>query len=313
MTTDLDLELVRKLDADTGEPSPETRERARSVLLAEMENERELRRQPPRRRFRLGLLPSLGLVGAAVAVGVVLLLGASLRGSVVRPDPAAAAVLQRAARAAEAAGGPRELRPGEYWYVHSRHTTLGVALPGLVIVDALGSSDRQIWIGLGVRSRLVTHVIGPIEFLSAGARKQWERAGRPAQENGLGDIALPPNAFDRPYKQLLALPTNVDALWRVVKQEAGSGGGKRSAAWQHHEMFTAIGDLLSEDPLPARVRAALYLVAARIPGIQMQGLTHDGIGRPVLAVTLNDSLYQERDELLFDPALPSSSAKARSS
>jgi hypothetical protein len=66
-------------------------------------------------------------------------------------------------------------------------------------------------------------------------------------------------------------------------------------------MFTEVGDLLREEPIPAKVRAALYLVAARIPSIQVLGLTHDGIGRPALAVALNDTLYGERSELLFDP------------
>jgi hypothetical protein len=94
----------------------------------------------------------------------------------------------------------------------------------------------------------------------------------------------------------LSLPTNVNALWRLYR-----GAGKGSAAGKRHEMFTEIGDLLREDPIPARVRAALYLVAARIPGISVLGLTRDGIGRPALAVALNDTLYRERSELLFDP------------
>jgi hypothetical protein len=33
----------------------------------------------------------------------------------------------------------------------------------------------------------------------------------------------------------------------------------------------------------------------------MLGLTHDGIGRPALAVALNDTLDGMRSELLFDP------------
>src|SRR5205807_1084478 len=99
------------------------------------------------------------------------------------------------------------------------------------------------------------------------------------------------------YQQLLALPTNVDALWRRLYR----GAGKGTAAWKRHEVFTEIGDLLREDPIPAKVRAALYLVAARIPGIHLLGLTHDGIGRPALAVSLNDTLDGERSELLFDP------------
>jgi hypothetical protein len=55
------------------------------------------------------------------------------------------------------------------------------------------------------------------------------------------------------------------------------------------------------NPIPARVRAALYRVAAGITGIQTLGLTHDALGRPALAIALNDTLYGERDELLFDP------------
>jgi hypothetical protein len=300
MTTDVDLELVRELHPEGDGPSPETRRRARAVLLIELDNDGGARRMPKtgRKRLRLPLLSSLGVAGTGIAIVLVLVLGAALQNGVTRPASAAAAMLQRAARAAEASGGPRELRPGEYWYVHSRDTNLGVMLSNRVqIVDALGSTDRQIWIGLDATSRLSTHVIGPIEFLSARARKQWERAGRPSQAADPRNLPLPSNAFAFPYRKLLALPSNVDSLWRVVKQDAGKG----SAAWVRHEMFTVIGDLLREDPVPARVRAALYLVAARIPGIQMLGLTHDGIGRPALAITLNDSFNQEREELLFDP------------
>src|SRR5436309_1754670 len=101
MTTETDLELVRELNrADEG-PSEETRQRARAALLAELDREREPRRRPTRPRFGL----RLGLGGAAVvAVALVLVLVAT-RGGVVRPDRAAAALLQRAAGAAEASGG----------------------------------------------------------------------------------------------------------------------------------------------------------------------------------------------------------------
>jgi hypothetical protein len=115
--------------------------------------------------------------------------------------------------------------------------------------------------------------------------------------NAPGTQPRPADGFDRPYKQLLALPTNVNALYKVVEDDAGEG----SRAWQRHEMFTVIGDLLRMDPIPARVRASLYRVAARIPGIQALGVTHDGLGRPALAIALNDTLYGQRNELLFDP------------
>jgi hypothetical protein len=301
MTTETDIELIRRLSPLEDGPSDEARDVAREALRTRLDNERRAGSRS-RRHLRLPLLPaSIGLVSAAAVAAVVVLLVAGPRGSVVQPESAAAAVLQRAALTAEASGGPRVLRAGEYWYVHSRDTRLGVVLGPtahpLVIVDARSSEDRQVWIGRGVRSWLSTRAVGPIQFLSASAREQWVRAGRPKQRLGPGNSPLPADAFDMPYKQLIALPTNVDALWQVVKHRAGRG----SAAWQRHEMFTVIGDLLREDPVPARVRAALYRVAAKIPGIQLLGLTHDGLGRPALDVALNDSYDGNREELLFDP------------
>lgn len=302
MTSDPDIELIRTLSPLEDGPSDQARDDARAALRAQLDDDRRAEPGWFVRHLRLPLLPiSIGLATAlAVGTAVVLLLSTQA-GSVLRTDPAAAAVLQRAALAAEAAGGPRTLRAGEYWYVHSRDTRLGVDLgsPGhsIVVVDAYSSEDRQVWKGRGVRSWLSTRPVGPIQFLSAGAREQWERAGRPHRAHDLPNGPLPADAFDMPYRKLIALPTNVNALWQVVKQQAGKG----SAAWQRHEMFTVVGDLLREDPVPARVRAALYRVAARIPGIQLRGLTHDGLGRQALDVALNDSFDGNREELLFDP------------
>lgn len=292
---DLDLELVRALHppADSCDST-----RARAALLAATELV-----EPTRvRRHRRHLMP-LGALGLAAAVVAGVIVAVSLRGGAANPPPAAAAVvLRRAAIAAEAAGGPRRLRPGEYWYVESIWTTPGVQLDEPTgrgddtIVDALSTYERQAWIGLDRPSQVVSHVVGPIRFLSAAARRQWVRLGRPRELPGYNG-PLPPNAFIRPYAQLLALPINVDTLWTMLYRDAGSG----SSARKRHEMFTEIGDLLRENPIPARVRAALYLVAARIPGIELLGLTHDAIGRPALAIALNDTLYGQRDELLFDP------------
>jgi hypothetical protein len=297
------LKLIRALYPQSAGASSEARERARAALMNEIAKASQPARRRKPKRFRMPLLPSIGLAGTAVIVMAVLLLASELRGGAAHPGSAAAAVLERAARAAEASGGPRELRPGEYWYVESRWTTAGVQLAGgnparpRQIIDALGSVDRQAWIGVGKPGLVRTRVVGPIRFLSAAAAEQWVRDGRPAQLNLTSHFSLPPDAFDMPYKQLLALPTNVDALWAVIKHDAGKG----SAAWQRHEMFTVIGDLLREDPLPPTVRAALYRVAARIPGIEMLGLTRDAIGRPALAVALNDVFDGQRAELLFDP------------
>jgi hypothetical protein len=309
--TDLDLELVRELHP-AGSERDHARELARAALLAEIERaaiapgrRRRAVSAPPRGRrrpARPARLAGLGLAGALAAVAAGIVLALSLHGGAANPPSAAAVVLQRAARVAEAAGGPRQLRPGEYWYVKSVWTTPGVQLAeptgrgSDTIVNALSTYERQAWIGLDRPGRVESHVVGPITFLSAAARRQWIRGGRPRALPGYNG-SLPPNAFIEPYRKLLRLPSNVDALWQLLYRGAGNG----SAAWKRHEMFTEVGDFLREDPIPAKVRAALYRVTARIPGIQVLGLTRDGIGRPALAIALNDTLYGERSELLFDP------------
>lgn len=302
MRTDLDLEFVRELHPGSfGDDA--AREQARAALLAEIERAASSRPAPGRRPRDLA---PVGFAAALAAVAAGIVLALSLRGGAANPPSAAALVLQRAAQVAEASGGPRQLRPGEYWYVKSIWTTPGVQLAeptgraSDTIVDAESTYERQSWIGLDRPGRVESHVVGPITFLSAAARQQWIRAGRPRELPGYHG-SLPPNAFIEPYRKLLSLPTNVDALWQLLYRETGSRPGQGNAAWKRHEMFTEIGDLLREDPIPAKVRAALYRVAARIPGIQLLGLTHDGIGRPALAVALNDTLYGMRSELLFDP------------
>jgi hypothetical protein len=312
MTHDVDLELVRDLHPPADEPmvsaAAKGRERARVALMAEIERADIPQRRGwtfDRPRLRGRRLGPLGALGIAASLGVAVALALLLRGGAANPTSAAAAVLQRAAHAAAASGGPRQLRPGEYWYVKSYDTSAGAlvaARPSVrgglrVIVDALQTTERQVWLGVDRPGLIVTRVTRPITFLSVAAREQWIRYGRPRQITPTGRTLLPADSFIRPYRQLQALPSKVDALWRVIER----GAGKGSPAWKRHEMFIEIGDLLREDPIPAKVRAALYLVAARIPGIRMLGVTHDGIGRPALAVALNDSLYGMREELLLDP------------
>jgi hypothetical protein len=246
---------------------------------------------------------SLGAIGLAVAIAAGILVTLSLRGGAANPPLAAAAVLQRAARAAQVAGGPRELRPGEYWYVKSYWTTNGalVADPAIrggdVIVAALTSYERQEWIGVSRPGLIVNRVSGPIKFLTPAARAQWIRDGRPPVVPATMRETAPPDSFIEPYRELLALPTGDDALWRLLERHAGAG----PPAERDSEMFVEIGDLLRDQPVPANVRAALYRVAARIPGIQLKGMTRDDAGRPALAVALSDNSHGIWNELLFDP------------
>lgn len=247
MTDDLDLEIVRELhpplDEPTGSETANARERARAALMAEVARADRSRRRSSWLLPWLGgrrLAPVLVLSGAvAVAAGVVLPL--LLGGGAANPSSAAAAVLQRAAHAAGAASGPWQLRSGEYWYVKSYETRAGaeVADPSVrggirVIVDALTTIERQTWISVDRPGLDVRRIARPITFLSAAARRQWVRQGRPHQVPLRTRWQVRPDDFFHPYRQLLALPSNVDGLWRMLERYAGNG----SSTSRHAEMFT---------------------------------------------------------------------------
>jgi hypothetical protein len=276
-----------------------TRRKLRDAIASETAagDQARGRWRPRPLRASRGLAAGLAVIVVAVVVGLV------SRGGAGQPASAAAAVLERAAVAAQAAGGPGELRPGEYWYVHSRNIVNDAMFVSnehrsYVIVDALTRYDRQEWIGVARRG-FITQRFVSVQFLSPAARQQWIRDGRPTPYRSPLEVSIPPLT----YPPLHALPTNVNALYNVIQRDAGKGGAlwRQGARWQRHAMFTAVSDILRDNPLPAGVRAALYRVTARIPGIELLGLTHDPIGRRALAITLNDTLYGERDELLFDP------------
>lgn len=308
---DLDLDLVRELRAEPTAPAAAARESGRAALTACIEAERAGAAgaaSPPRAGGRRRLLvPSLGvaMLAGAAALALVLLLG---NGGAARPDPAAAAVLERVARVAGAAGGPRALRAGEYWYVRSRDAYSSTSVY---------SSDnswtsvtpelREIWTGRDGGGRVRSHLTGRTRFASPHDRAEWVRAGRP---NGDGGHDLPLRNDDEPlgaearnvpfgsealtYGEMLALPTDAGALTKRVRKAAGTAGPS-----PREEMFTIVGDVLRESPAPPALRAALYRVTARIPGIELVGQTRDGLGRPALAVAL--TAQGTRHELLFDP------------
>jgi hypothetical protein len=103
-----------------------------------------------------------------------------------------------------------------------------------------------------------------------------------------------------PHAKPLDLPTDPDALYAKLQWEAtGHGAGT------YEEMFTLVGDALrgsDADPSPGPAeRAALYEVAARIPGVELVGPATDRIGRHGVAVAYSSSSNHERHELIFDP------------
>jgi len=99
---------------------------------------------------------------------------------------------------------------------------------------------------------------------------------------------------DPPPMESFSLPDDPDALYAVIEasRPAGSVG-----------MFRRLGEILRSGYLTPAQRAALYEVAARLPGIELVGSVRDDAGRVGTGVAIDDHSpnYQTREMLVFDP------------
>jgi hypothetical protein len=258
-------------------------------------------------RRLLGRRLTVSAAGAAVAGLAVAVTMALLPGSPIAALPAAVAVLdQAAATAASQPAGP-VLGPGQYLYVKSLET---VGVPNLeesmdggpVIVGApLTMSQPQS--GGPVTYEGVNHICTMLRELwfapDGSGRMVWTPAGRQSTSAAQGCHAyaqtMPANnAHMNPYFPLggARLPTDPAALERAVEQRYADGK-------PDFTMFIAVSELLEASQSPA-VRAALYGVIERLPGIMNLGPMTDRLGRHGIAVGFMDS--GTRYGLIFDPA-----------
>jgi hypothetical protein len=286
-----ELDLVRTIAPDTPGPSIDAYVRARAKMLERIDDEL---RGSRRRRRSLVLLPvGAALVAASLAAVIV---GLPTLG---KEDTASAAsgVLHKAAAVARHQPAPPPLRPGEFVYTRSVNAYLSTyALgDGKPTFSALVPHVREAWLAPDGTGWLV-QTGGKAEFLSPRDREDWIAAGRPVFGNEDMDLAL--NNSDGPNVPMvtLSLPSDPDRLYARIKRDAGSGGSRLQ-----EEMFTLVGDALRETHATPAQRAALYEVAARIPGVELVGETTDRAHRPGIAVAMRDEENRTRQMLIFDP------------
>ncbi|MEU6352802.1 CU044_5270 family protein [Streptomyces sp. NPDC047072] len=98
------------------------------------------------------------------------------------------------------------------------------------------------------------------------------------------------------YAWLAALPTDPDALLVRLREEADPVEGES----MDQAVFSLIGDLVSGTVMPPANAAALYRVAARLPGVREIPDAVDAAGRHGVAITLDDTGFATRDEWIFD-------------
>ena len=265
-----ELDLLRSLPSELSAPTEAARARARDQLL------RHIRRRSFVRRR--GLLVSVAGLAAAGAVAALVGLDTHGRGSA-----SAATVLQQAANVARNQPASAPLAPEQFRYTKS---VVGF-LSGGKGWQALSPGVRESW--MGPSGGRIHEVWGKPKFLSAADRSAWIAAGRP-QVNPREDSG------DIPPVPPLNLPTNPAALYvKLAFRAAGRGNGFGP------EMLTLVGDGLRETDASPALRAALYKVAARIPGVELVGPAVDRVGRHGVAVACVDSKLHERHVLIFDP------------
>jgi len=264
-----DLELLRTLPFEVTGPSNEARARARGRLL------RHIGGAPATGRRRL-LVAAAGLLTAG-AIGA--LIGLSSQGS---GNAAAARVLRNIATVARTQEAPKPLKRGQFRYTKS----VVAFMSGGKGWNALSPGVREFW--MGPTGGRIHERWGKPVFPTAADRQAWIAAGRPQVSTREDSANIPPT-------HPLAMPTDPDKLYAAINDRAvGHGNGTRP------EMFTLVGDALRETGASPALRAALYEVAARIPGVQLIGPAKDRIGRRGVAVAYADGKIHERHELIFD-------------
>ncbi|MFD4376165.1 CU044_5270 family protein [Streptomyces sp. NPDC058486] len=203
----------------------------------------------------------------------------------------AAAVLSRAALAAASAPAP-DARPEEFVYVESLVSRAGVpAGGGAAVVEPV--HRRQVWLSAdGSRAGLLREEgAGDTELAPRLPVYELEHRGAEPRETFLEpegpSVKAPTHAF------VAGLPTEPEALLRLVREETRTGGGDAD-----QRAFAAIGTLLAETWAPPEVTAALFEAAARIPGVVVVPSARDAAGREGVAVARTAG--GERTQWVFD-------------
>ena len=234
----------------------------------------------PRRRRWLAVPALTTAVAATIAV---VLVSSGENGT-----PTAAAATLRQAATVAGAQAPLTPDPGQYVYTKSINAYTVTTVPGdaATAYTVLVPKVREIW--LGPDGGHLSETSGPPEFLTAQDRERWAAAGRP-------DLTGKPVEWEKlSPTSPLDLPSDTDALYARLKKDATDRGNGL-----YSEMFTLIGDSLRETAATPAQRAALYQVAARLPGVELIGPVKDGAGRPGTAVAISDEGI--RSTLIFDP------------
>ena len=160
----------------------------------------------------------------------------------------------------------------------------------------LYTTGRQIWLSASGRKTglLRTDLLGQEKL-------PWGPVPPPAGGDAVSWFPLPPGPClgSTPprgsYEFLTTLPTSPAALRAWIYANRDGQQPSNEQAW------TDIGDLLREMLVPPELAAALFRVAATIPGVHVVQHATDAAGRSGIAVARYDPSSRSDAELIFSP------------
>jgi hypothetical protein len=264
------------------------------------------RKRTPRHALPRFAFPALAVIAAIIAAVLVVPISGTREGA----SAEAAEVLHAAARVAEKqppitgpADGFRYTKSKAAYRAHFDVCSFPggpgecpAPPPDDWEFSVLGAQTREIWIAPDGSGRLRVKS-GEPTFFGPEDEAEWEAAGRPQLNSpGISDNSYGPGGLS--YTDFSGYSTDTDDLYDQIRERAEGYGPSTDA-----EMLVLVGDLLREQLAPPDLRAALFRVAARIPGVELVGDVTDPAGRNGIAVarTSDDAGFLERNELIFDP------------
>ncbi|MGL5859356.1 MAG: CU044_5270 family protein [Angustibacter sp.] len=272
--SDLDvIESVQRFRAHVPEPDDDRVRRAGAVFRTSLA-QADAGPAPARWSWRV----RIPAVAGAAALGAALVLGVTT----VLPggpgvDSAAAATLNATATATARQPDMPQLRTGQYWY--ERATFRQEAYLDQPAVQGV----HETWIAPDGSGRI------------GDGSDEVDRYGP-------GGLSFGTNLAST-YPELLALPRDTDQLYEAVERATrtmqADGGNTRPGEAQ---MLAIVCDVLSNPGVPSDLRAALYRVAARIPGVDIVEGATDGLGRTGSAIRTVEEDTGIARQLVFDPA-----------
>jgi hypothetical protein len=260
-------EMTMLREHRVGQPGPSAAETAaaRAALMAAIEAEPAGSpgsvRRPRRVRRRLWVPVTAAAAAGLTALGLIVSAGPAGHGRQGGSPPAtltAAYVLHQAARAAARQSPAR----GRYFFSESEYVDhYAVITPHHAVYHWSSPSLRRYWLG--------HYTDGVLEDPAAGPGPVKLRPGVPTQYG--------PTLS---WSQVQHLPTALPPLRRVIARLTAHAPGQQRASAE----LTVITDLLFESPAPPALRAALYDVAATLPGVRLVRGAHDLVGRSATEV-----------------------------